>query len=516
MAKYDPIRDSFREWNRLLIDSAQWDELHAQREADKQYKHSRLISQLQQQEFDNRMSEKRYNLALMGEERIANNMAFTQDMQRKQYDLDVKAAGRSKRQLELAEAKAQRERQKFEVEMEHATRLTTPRDLDLNGIIPGDLRENGAFMTDLNEFAGEMGAFVDSDLVVKTLNEDGSSSAVQMKPIDQGELAPALMGLVAKHNDPVANAKSNIEKLNLQRSDLKKIINKDSAILKDKAQAKRMIKKIDAQLREQYSTFLPENVKQSYGQRALELTQSAIWMRQRGMGDAAVNLEKMAQDFAERSIAAGGQRDGKGNNMVQLYNRELKKGKAVGAGKASYNTIDNTYTYPDSKGELVTSTTLPNNLTTVKPSEPTAESGGSVQRRLDAAFEFGHKALEKAFAPSNNIVPVTGDVQAGMIFSQGLYADIANRPIKNKKGKILRESGAPRTVAEAGALRKKVMQIHKEKHNEWYAEYKALKNSKDAEGMVDWEQLAIQVFGYLPTKPFEKQIYRAKSNTRLR
>jgi hypothetical protein len=71
MALYDPIRDGFREFNNLLLDSKQWDERHAAAEADKDFKWSVLESNLVQQEFQNEMAQDRLLLLQHGDVRAA-------------------------------------------------------------------------------------------------------------------------------------------------------------------------------------------------------------------------------------------------------------------------------------------------------------------------------------------------------------------------------------------------------------------------------------------------------------
>ena len=81
MAAYEAIRDSFREFNRTLIDSQAWNAQHEVSMADRQLKQTMLLNQLNQQKFSNRMEEERVGLIRAGnrqgadrlEEQIRNN-----------------------------------------------------------------------------------------------------------------------------------------------------------------------------------------------------------------------------------------------------------------------------------------------------------------------------------------------------------------------------------------------------------------------------------------------------------
>ena len=81
MAAYEAIRDSFREFNRTLIDSQAWNAQHEVSMADRQLKQTMLLNQLNQQKFSNRMAEERIGLLQAGnkqgadrlEEQIRNN-----------------------------------------------------------------------------------------------------------------------------------------------------------------------------------------------------------------------------------------------------------------------------------------------------------------------------------------------------------------------------------------------------------------------------------------------------------
>jgi hypothetical protein len=56
MAKFDALREGFREMNNMLIDSQQWDEKHKANEADRQFRGIMLQNNLEQRAFENGMA----------------------------------------------------------------------------------------------------------------------------------------------------------------------------------------------------------------------------------------------------------------------------------------------------------------------------------------------------------------------------------------------------------------------------------------------------------------------------
>ena len=101
MAAYEAIRDSFREFNRTLIDSQQWNAQHESNMADRQLKEKMLMNQLNQQTFSNRMQEERLRLAgesnKQGAHRLAETIrnndrqfTFNQNKFNKEHNLEIK------------------------------------------------------------------------------------------------------------------------------------------------------------------------------------------------------------------------------------------------------------------------------------------------------------------------------------------------------------------------------------------------------------------------------------------
>lgn len=383
MALYDPVRDGFREFNRMLVDSQQWDEQHAARAADRAYKDTVLQSNLVQREFENQMAGKRHQLAVNGDNRAAAQLelavadqSFRHGIANEQLNISKTNQQMTAKELAMKKEKHVFDMQVVSAQAEKLTRPYTPTDVDLNGLVPDHLRDDDGFMSELNSLTGTMGeAYVEKDLKVRQLGEDGQGVVMQLKPVDAQKFVPAIQGLIAKYNDPNLNAKSNIEKLVEQQNAMKKMASgSDNYNLTERAAAKRQVKKIEQEIRGQYETFKPSIARDQYMQRSQQMAASAQWYIGNGMEDQAAVMQKQALELWDKAIASDAA--GKGT-MIQAYKEGLAKdGTAVGAGKMTYNTVTEEYTYPatlvDPKADpeaMVTTTMKPPGITFVKPTE---------------------------------------------------------------------------------------------------------------------------------------------------
>jgi len=89
MAAYEPIRDSFREFNRMIIDAQTWDAKRGAEQADFRLKEVMLKNQLEQQAFNNMMAKGRYDLAVAGHEQGVQESFIRQAQWQQQYNQDM-------------------------------------------------------------------------------------------------------------------------------------------------------------------------------------------------------------------------------------------------------------------------------------------------------------------------------------------------------------------------------------------------------------------------------------------
>jgi hypothetical protein len=319
MALYEPIRDSFREFNRMLIDAQTWDERHAQRESDKKYKHAVLQSNITQRAFENEMSAKSMDLRNKGETRAAADLELRTSNQSFQHKRQTEGDKRSVDELAIAEATRSDAKRRNQQIYDIANKPYVKKDVDFNGFIPDHLKENGEFMTRLNTLTGgigEQGFLVDSDLLGK--NTDGS--VVQMSNNQIKEFVPAIQGLIALHDDPGVNAKNNITTMTDQYNDLKsKTTGMSDYNIAARAGMRRDMKRLEADINKEYEVFKPENVKRAEANRAQKMLGFASWLNSRGMEDDADAMQVQANEVLEHALAA--EKVNKGQ-MIKTWNEE--------------------------------------------------------------------------------------------------------------------------------------------------------------------------------------------------
>jgi hypothetical protein len=504
----------------MIIDAQAWDAKHAADAEDREYKQTVLRSNLTQQAFENEMAKNRFDLSVRGENRLAESLALEGQAQAFSQRMRTEEAGRDKLRLKIAEEKNERDREIHNQNMIQAKRMTEPTDVNLGLVIEPHMTKNGAFMTELNEyFMDNYGASVDVDLLPKVPILDnkgqmtGQSQVMQMSRLEQQDQALFVTGLLAKYDDPNQNAKTNIENLEVTKRDLKGIINKDSTSLTDKAFARRELKKTQKLQDAQYATFTPENTRDYMIDRADRMVQSANYLRTLGMTDQADDLSANAKVFYEKAMAADNK---KNHKLTPLYYEKLgKDGQPKFYANADFNTLDMKYRFviPGAEeGDITETSQLPEGVTPLEPTAP--KEGGAREKataRAEKAFKWGHDQLRKDLSPSSDILDTFQDQKAGINYAEGLYERLASLPQKDEDGNPIEgTNSSPRNNREAAELKRVAMDLFRENHNNSYLDYLAARKSGNPADMEEWTASALATFGYLPVKPFVKQIWRGK------
>jgi len=528
MALYDPIRDGFNEFNRLLIDSQTWDENHKQRAADRMHRDNVLESNLVQREFENKMAKERQILAEHGDVRaerqlteMIDNNAFNRGIALNNMAINKEQNDRQAERWEADKKTNALNMQILGSQAKDITRKYVPVDTDLNQFIPQELKTNQEFMDRANSSLRDvMGpdAYMEGDLLVKRYNgETGQGTVIQSEPAELKKFFPVIDGLVAEFQDPNRNAKINIENLVEQQNALRKIAsssNKSNYSLEQQGMANRNVHLIDKELRKQYSTFKPENAAGQYKNRAERIAISAKWNMSNGYEKEGLTQQQLAVDLWEKSLAAG---KAAKREPIQVYKRRLADdGTRIPAGTVTFDTVKEEYLRwekdADGNEVQVALKRLPDDETFQEPTEfvgMTKGTGGGAGgqdslTQQNVQFWKGNDELLKAYSPSNNILPVTPDVAAGTTYAKKLYSDKANTPILDEKGNDTGLTETPRNAAEAADLVAWTLREHKKQHTEWYQYWQTVKGNKvDREA---WEEAALAEFGYLPTNEYTSQI----------
>ena len=389
MALYDPIREGFREFNKMLIDSQTWDEHNDAKEANRIYQHSVLESNLVQRAFENQMARQRHTLAVNNDVRAQTaldetlrmnkaNLKIRQDEFKLKVNDDLRRGEAAKRADE--QHKMNRDMHVFEMDeargkANDATLKWDPQPVDLNGLIPNHLRDDEVFMTRANELLGPMDAFMDKDMKVVKYTKDGMAP-LNLSPMQMSEFTPALEGLVAEFNDPVKNAHANIEALTAQRAAVKEQMPKgnDNYNFEDRAYAKAELSSIDGKIDEQRKQFEPATAKEQLAARALDSSKAANWYYGKGL----VKLGDMARENFQtlRDAALAADNTDKGQT-TQLWERELNsKGRAVPAGQWIFGPKSMDYRQLKEDGSVdIMNNPASRGLTASKPTENFVKAG---------------------------------------------------------------------------------------------------------------------------------------------
>ena len=531
MALYDPIRDGFREFNRMLIDSQQWDEQHEIRAADREYKQTILRGNLVQREFENQMAEKRMFFQEKGDIRADTELGLKVEKQKEDLAVQKKelefAINTDRRAGVAANERAGRYKAFKETHAAELRSVVAAADTaeipwveeprNVMELFPEHARTNPNLMSKVNELAQSQGAELGSDGFLKVRTEDGLVDLPLSKNAMK-KYAPGFMGLLSEFDDPIQNTKTNIESIQAQQGQLKEYANSLAEGYQggERAAARRQINKLDGEIREKSKIFQPQNAMQVYGKRAKDAYNSSVWLREMGMGDAADSHEELAKEMLENASAMSKQNKGQIND---IFKKDLVEGKSVSAGyKAVFNPNSKMWEYVDKEGTLIESPRLPDGDTNREPTEDfiskkdAATVGGS-SKQADAAYKWGQESLRKAMSPASDVMDTFADQKAGIDYAERLMAKMADIQVNDKDGNVI-GTLAPKNNKDATRLRDLVQKKYRQNHNDAYQDYLVAQKSRNPERLAEWRQSALDEFGYLPIKPFVDQIWMGTSKLR--
>jgi hypothetical protein len=402
MAVYEPLRDSFREFNRMIIDAQQFDAMHEQRAMDNRMKNTILMGDLKQRAFNNEMTVRAANLADKREDRAAlalsqqilnqnrNYLAGREDAQSNR-SLALQSGDRANAHLALAQEDAKRKgvtqdlnQKLLRDQVENVEFMAEETPLDFRGLVDADLLANNDFMSELNNWAGEMGLKASTEGTLH--NQDGSPAVMKRK--FQAQFAPVIQNLAVKYENRHATMTDEVNALQDRKKNLQTIISgSDNYNIAQKAQARREINAINPQLEERAEFFTTRGQLRYQADRIGDLQSRAAWFRQRGAEKQAASMDKQANAHLQiysslvKQVgqAASGSPDSKGLNMVPLFRQELTKdGKAINMGQAVFDKQNNIFKIRKKDGEEVEIPALAlqdAGLTTVKPTESFSRGG---------------------------------------------------------------------------------------------------------------------------------------------
>jgi hypothetical protein len=196
MAGYEPIRDSFRELNRLVIDSTTWDERHAATAASNRRQEMMDRNTMAQQEWSNSMAERKMVLDERGEKRLSDKLSADMAHMSIMEDIALTKVGQDERKLKDQLATNAKQRELLSLELDEKLYETEAVDLNVSGLLTPKELQSETVLGNINagpQFGGS-GRTLGPDGFVR----DEFGEVVKMRRKDQVELAPILQGAGAK------------------------------------------------------------------------------------------------------------------------------------------------------------------------------------------------------------------------------------------------------------------------------------------------------------------------------
>jgi hypothetical protein len=218
MAAYEPIRDAFREFNRMIVDAEVFDKEHAIRRNDQEMKRLTILNGLEQQAFNNRMMEKEFALRVRGEKRMAENAGHARRMSLLNYGLNVEAGKRDQTRLEDTVANSQLNRQVTEHNLDLSIAANAPRPMNLAGLVSEENMLDSEFQSEFTDMMQRNGIAMDRSGNVTDLE----GNLRELKPLEQRNLLIGISSLNDRYLDSDAEVRNDIASMELNVQELLK------------------------------------------------------------------------------------------------------------------------------------------------------------------------------------------------------------------------------------------------------------------------------------------------------
>jgi hypothetical protein len=312
MAIYEPLRDSFREFNKMLIDKQQWDAQHELNVANQAIQNKMIEANLQDQQ-------------------LRREVLMTQAEKARQY--------------------------------------RTPQVFDLASMLGPDdtLLQNKEFISNMKRTLDDNDQYTWNPAIRQFV--DANDEPLRISPLELERRLPAVVGMIDQYEDTparVINAiRINEENIAQGKKNLAILKGDPGRNIADIAKQREIIKDHEEQLAFQESFFEPQRLISYYDEKQSRMRQAATWAQGRGLKELSAHFSKAADNFAgsgrvvlDKYLAASGL-SGKGTwTKFPVYDQS---GKEVGV--AQMHSISSIYKF---KGKKMAE--LPEGLTITKPS----------------------------------------------------------------------------------------------------------------------------------------------------
>jgi hypothetical protein len=327
MAMYEPLRESFRELNRLLVDRQQFNAQQTAREAQDRRDDMALASRLEDQAFNRVMAEKRMmmqqemNESTLQERKQAHDLAlekFEYDKEKDEFkrDIDTQVNERAEEvhNMNFERRRADQEEALAEIDELIDNKTPRPAQKTLEGF---GLLEDPSFVDNqdaMNELAELMyGEEARWDSDKKEFTKVGTTAALEVSKNDINNMFPALLGLQARYANSDLNARKKITTLNGQISTAEESLKAANARAKhdvrfqnDASQIKTELEKLKSDREAQLESLKPEARLDRLEEKAEQLNKAIAYATDIGAKGHAIKLDK---DLREVNALIEGHRE---------------------------------------------------------------------------------------------------------------------------------------------------------------------------------------------------------------
>jgi len=515
MSQYSPIRDAFKDLNRLIYDKERFDAERRYREIQHEERMVGLQSQLEQQKFNREMSLKSYHLRKAGFEREGEAIEWNRKQANKQFEFEKTKWKEGKKNRE-AILKGQQLRNKIaQYNADALADDVAPRPVSINTFAFGDdtIVSNPEWQKRiLTHFDpdGSKGLSIANNGIL--LTNDGTPFVLSKKQMR--EHAPILTSFNAEYDMTPAKKQQEVTVALGEYNALKNRYNqlkKSYSPMADQAAArvKVAMNKAKAKYEEAQSFFLPQNQiayladKEQSARRAANYAMSigATALAQERINVANKALNEQSKILTEMYKVP--KANAKGIETVNIYadpnnpasftfgDRTVKAGQW--AGKVMYDKNN-----PDAPwiigGQRYSQ--LPIGLTAEKPK--TADKTG-ITPNVILSYE---KDIRERIAPQSSLLP-KGPNQLSA-------ADAAARKFNDfiRKGHV-------QTKEQLAAAKEAALIWVKSTHDNLFIRYKKAQEKYKNEQMSEeaynkfiqkYTEVAMKELGYVPSDSFQEQV----------
>jgi len=318
MSNFEALRQGFSELNRMLTDKQQWEERHSKAQADRDFNHVMLQSQIEQQSFNRRMATKTHALAERGADlaasrfkegkfgitnkRAADTLSNTirhQEVMEGQGQTIINENAK-KTTAYLEKHRSDMKKQDMEIDrmlFEHDTTNFTINDM---GIDP-EILANPEYRAEINQ---------QYHLDRFEIGEDGNAvdtlgGAFMLKRYEQVPLAIHARAIAEKYDTTKSNAIKSIEEINnkiVELENQKNQVSHDGGLGQhQKAMFKRQQNKLEGAALQIAQVLTPKSEMDNLIRRADNLRAGARKLDGYGALDQANNLREDAKGYEARA-----------------------------------------------------------------------------------------------------------------------------------------------------------------------------------------------------------------------